>query len=577
MLTLHDRQILKARIQAHDAIERYKARFPCEFYKPHAGQEAFHRAPHIIRALWPGNGFGKTRAMGTELNWWATHSHPYQITPKWPIIGIWSCETFKQFEILRDQLQTECFGPERSASHPEGWKFNKNDKAYIWPDGGRLFLISGDGSWTHVQGINPDWVGFDEEPPRALWNEMKMRRRGRRKTRYCFAATATQGLTWMYHELYLEWVKFHSDRGVHEGDAHERQLHPRVWAYAKGGINDNPGADAGDRDWYASQTFTSDAERQVRLFGGFADFSGTPVFDAESLERMKPFLIDGEQGTLRLKEGINPDVVGRIYEWVPEGQTEAGRVTIFEHPRLSETRYVIGFDSAYGLRDGDFDYAVVLDRNTGMQVAEAQGHWGDSQWAEIVRALYWYYGVPLKHGAFICGERQVGLMTLRRLMDEMGVGFMFYDRDEAKRSRRRSDVVGHHRRAGDLVIPRLRRAIGPRDLHGRLAPSDVTIRSRELHRQCCKYQFRPRLASVAIDEAHDSQLEYGAPKGDHDDGVMALAYALMAAREVEKFEQAEAEYEEGTFGHQFRQQLVKVAPGYKPPTPTAAADPFARE
>jgi hypothetical protein len=47
---------------------------PSEFCEPHErGQVQFHAAPHIVRAMFPGNGFGKTRAAGTEANWWLTH------------------------------------------------------------------------------------------------------------------------------------------------------------------------------------------------------------------------------------------------------------------------------------------------------------------------------------------------------------------------------------------------------------------------------------------------------------------------------------------------------------------------
>jgi hypothetical protein len=49
------------------------ARRPSDFYRPHTGgQRQFHQAPHIVRCLFPGNGFGKTTAAGNEVNWWVT-------------------------------------------------------------------------------------------------------------------------------------------------------------------------------------------------------------------------------------------------------------------------------------------------------------------------------------------------------------------------------------------------------------------------------------------------------------------------------------------------------------------------
>jgi hypothetical protein len=525
-------------------LAELKERMPWLFWHPHeAGQLQFHRSPHIIRALFPGNGFGKTSAMGCEFAWWLFKRHPYFQIPKWPLITIWAAETYKQFELLRAQLESECLGPERSARHPLGWRFNKTDHVYTFGDGSKFFLISGDGSWTHIQGINPDLVGFDEEPPAKLWNEMKVRRRGVRKTRFCFAATATQGLTWMYEQLYLPWLKLHTDSGLTELEAMKAQKHPLIWCWPMGGIDDNPGADAGDRSYYKGLTFSSKAERRVRMFGGFGDFSGTPVFNYDALEMQRPHITAAQVGSLQPLLGDDGTPIEHKYQFIQDGPGERGALRIWAHPQLTRTNYVIGFDTSYGLETGDFDYAVVLDRTTGEQVAEAQGHWGDVGWAQQLEALYWYYGE-----AFICGERQVGLITLRRLYDEMGIGFMYYDRDEKKRHMRRSDLLGHHRRTGDLVIRKLRVALAPHDQHQRLMPSDIIIRSAELLRQLFKYQFASKKLTVNVEDARDAEVGMGAPTGDHDDGVMALVYANLALAEVEKFDPPAAVYPEGSYG-----------------------------
>jgi hypothetical protein len=53
---------------------------------------------------------------------------------------------------------------------------------------------------------------------------------------------------------------------------------------------------------------------------------------------------------------------------------------------------------------------------------------------------------------------------------------------------------------------------------------------------------------VALHEAHDTDLEYGAPAGDHDDLVLAAGYAQMALHEVAKFTPQELPYPEGSMG-----------------------------
>jgi hypothetical protein len=231
------------------------------------------------------------------------------------------------------------------------------------------------------------------------------------------------------------------------------------------------------------------------------------------------------------------------------GPMPRGRVSVYEPPKRGTAgdlmdRYVIGHDSAYGLTDGDFDAAVVLSRNTGRQVAEAEGRWGDVRWAEVLAGLYWYYGE-----AFLLGERQVGLPTMRRLYDEMGCTYQFFDRDDATPGRRHSDKLGHHRRKGDLVIPRLRSAIAPHDEQMRRLPPTVRFVSPELIRQLKVYQWRPRTSGVRLKDAHDEDLQCGAPEGDHDDLAMAAAYSVMALGEVARFpEPVKPKYAAGSAG-----------------------------
>lgn len=531
-----------ARIRTHQTRELLRESRPWLFYTPHPAQRLFHQAQHIYRLLFPGNGWGKTRAAGTEIAWWVYHCHPYQKTPLWPPIIIWCAETYKQFEILREQLQAECLGPERQARHPNGWRFNKSDKCYTWPDGARLFLVSGDSSWTHIQGVPVDLVEFDEEPPWPLFNELAQRRRGRRKTRYMMSATATQGLTWTYHRLYRPWLEWYSSRGLTLDQAIAIQNHPMTWLLERGGIDQNPGADAEDRAYYRMKSYASEAEKTVRLYGGFRDFAGYPVFDPAALGRMRDGLMDGETGRLvRRKErsGKRPPV----YAFVPDGPMERGRITIFRHPDPTR-RYVIGHDSAWGLDGKDYDYATVWDRTTGEQVAEAQGHWGDVHWADVLESLHYYYG-----GAFLCGEKQCGLPTMRRLYDERGIGYQYYDRDEASRVRRKSDTLGHFRRTGDLVISHARVAIAGRVTPGLPPTSEITIRSRELWRQASLYQWQAINSTKRYDEIEDSsRLTTGAPSGDHDDAVMSMVYSVLAMREVGRFEAERPVFEPGTAG-----------------------------
>jgi len=80
--------------------ERRRAR-PFEWYtpsaptpaKPWANQLGFHQAPHTMRFLVPGNGWGKTTAAAAECMAWGMHTNQWQRTPAcwapWRLCRTW--------------------------------------------------------------------------------------------------------------------------------------------------------------------------------------------------------------------------------------------------------------------------------------------------------------------------------------------------------------------------------------------------------------------------------------------------------------------------------------------------------
>jgi len=273
------------------------------------GQLQFHAAPHIIRLMAPGNGFGKTAAMAKEVDWWATADHPYQDLSRLARRKrqiVWTATKYQQFELLRPKLEP-WFTP--------GWRWVGSPQyVYRWGEMAEMFVITAETDWRNIQGIEPDLVMFDETPPAALWYEMQRRRRGGTETRFCMAATQTDGLTWMYHDVYLPWKRFHEKLGLSEEQAMERQLHrfpadelanvPGIWCWPKGSHRDNPTATAATWAWYLHSTTGSPAERAVRLYGGFRQFALSPVFDPAALEMLREMLRPGVNGAFHAKDDV---------------------------------------------------------------------------------------------------------------------------------------------------------------------------------------------------------------------------------------------------------------------------------
>jgi phage terminase large subunit-like protein len=542
-----ERMACRARIQAEAAA------FPDWSYVPsapspkcpYANQRGFHASTHIVRVMVPGNGWGKTTAMGAEANWWGLHEHPYQETPRWPVLMLWFAKLSDQFELVKERMREQIIG--------ESAQWRVSDGEFRWPDGSRLVLGLADDpqAWQKWQGVPVDCVFFDEQPPVGLWREMAMRRRAQRKTRFVFGATATGGASWMEDEFWKPWAEHHRAKGLTVEEGLWEQSHPDYWVWDRGGIADNPAADEGDVQWYSRRVWSSEAERKVRLHGGFGRFSGNPVFDHAGIDQQLGWLdnpadpaperrsvwIVGEDEMGRRWSVLEHDVE-KVREWpfaLEAGRDPSGRLDVWEEPEDGLV-YVIGGDCAYGLKDRDFDTAIVLAKGKGpiRQVAEACGHWGE-RFDRVVYALARYYS-----DAFVCLERQVGLPIMRRLYRDFGYRHLYYERDETKRGRDVLDSLGHPRTHDDFTMRNLRRAI---------ADGSLVMRSRETLEQMRSLEFySPKEDADKGSRVRDQELKIRLPGGGSPDLVMGTAYAWLAAGEVSKFEEKKPKYGPGTYG-----------------------------
>lgn len=121
-------------------------------------------------------------------------------------------------------------------------------------------------------------------------------------------------------------------------------------------------ATANMEPWQSSQEFPSDADEAFIL-------SGRPRFDIDALKTMQ-----GATPVRTLDLGVAPD--GKAL----------GHGVIWEMPR-ENGRYVLGVDTAEGLEKGDYSAAVVLDYQTGLDVAELHGHWEPEEFARHLATL----------------------------------------------------------------------------------------------------------------------------------------------------------------------------------------------
>lgn len=224
--------------------------------------------------------------------------------------------------------------------------------------------------------------------------------------------------------------------------------------------------------------------------------------------------------------------------------TRDGRVEVWETPRPHLT-YCLGADFAYGIEGRDYDAALIMVKGDGKprQVAELHGHWGE-RFDRVLYAAASYFG-----DAFIVGERQVGLPTLRRLWSEFGYRALYFERSEKNPTRPPADNLGHPKIYDDFTMRNLRRAV---------MDGEFEIRSTTLWDQMQKLQFYAKGEEAGVtDRARDEALRVKLPGGGSPDLVMALAYAWLSCREVVHYAPPKPKYEKGTLGDVLGHELLE--------------------
>lgn len=213
---------------------------------------------------------------------------------KAPTQVLWFCPQLRQFEVLKPMLEEKCF--------TKPFKFDGNDWRYDWPNRSSMWVIPHDRDWKNIQGVNPDAIMGDEQPPKSLWNELQARSFGDKETQFIIAATATEGISWMEPFFYKPWLDFHVKLGLDVDGAMAAQKHPRYWVWPKGGISDNPIIRPEEKRRFMELEWVGGAkERAVRTGGGFQLWLGDCLFSDESLTflRSRRYDLDKELGEVR--------------------------------------------------------------------------------------------------------------------------------------------------------------------------------------------------------------------------------------------------------------------------------------
>ena len=320
--------------------------------KVHKKQLAFHKCKKKNRWVFGGNRSGKTECGAVEVVYMARGIHPYRKNRK-NTFG-WVVSLSQQ--VQRDVAQAKILHYLNPAwivdvsmlsGKKESMTYGVIDQIRIRNVFGGISVIgfkSCDQGREKFQGSSLDYVWFDEEPPKDIYDECRMRVLDK-KGEIFGTMTPLKGLTYIYDEIYLNanqskevWCEF------------------MEWA-------DNPYLDQEEVE-NISQTLSSD-ELESRRYGRFRSGTGLvyPEFD-ENYHVIQPFCVPNEwQDIISIDPGLNNplsahwycvDYDGNVY--VVAEHYQAGKDVVFHSNRIKEICSKLGWK-----KDGKGRITALID------------------------------------------------------------------------------------------------------------------------------------------------------------------------------------------------------------------------
>lgn len=247
----------KQKLELYDALKAKRdmqTRKPSA-YQPNAGQTPVHQSKAKVRAVFSGNGSGKTAMTVQEILWAAEGYNPmlneYTQVPARVAVVLDRPEKVEQV-YLPELKKWRTFKPEQ---------FHKKGKPYYshitFDNGSEIIFLFHEMEPMAVESLEIDFAALDEPAPRHIY--VGLRRGGRKKhtqARYLLVGTPIAG-SWMRTDIYEPWT-----RG--ELPDHECFRFGTV-------VNETNLASGYIADF---SRILTEKEKQVRLEGAFHDLDG---------------------------------------------------------------------------------------------------------------------------------------------------------------------------------------------------------------------------------------------------------------------------------------------------------------
>ncbi len=287
---------LERRREGEKNITEYNKR------KKHRKQLAFHKCKKRNRWVFGGNRSGKTECGAVECLWILRGIHPYR-TNRRDAFG-WAVSLSTQ--VQRDVAQAKIlkYLPKNWISEitmlagrrdsPSGGVIDQIKIKNVFGGISTLGFKSCDQGREKFQGSSLDFVWFDEEPPRDVYEECLMRVMDRRGDIFG-TMTPLKGKTFIYNEIYLN-----------------RRNNPQIWHECMTWA-DNPYLSK--KEARLLESSLDGAALDARKYGRFSDGAGLvyPEFD-ESVHVIPPFAVPPEwQDAISIDPGLNNPLSAHWY------------------------------------------------------------------------------------------------------------------------------------------------------------------------------------------------------------------------------------------------------------------------
>lgn len=272
-----------------DYLSRYNAG-----KKKHKKQLAFHKCKKKNRWVFGGNRSGKTECGAVESVWLARGNHPYKKNRPDVFGWVVSLSTQVQRDVAQSKILrylnkswiVEVIMLQGRKDSLESGIIDQIKLRNVFGGISTIGFKSCDQGREKFQGSSLDFVWFDEEPPKDIYDECKMRVLDKRG--YIFGTmTPLKGLTFVYDEIYLN--KFNSKE---------------IWTIFMEWA-DNPYLSK--KEYKTLAESMSDETLESRRFGKFMQGEGLVYSEFDpSIHVIEPFKVPFEwQDNISIDPGLN--------------------------------------------------------------------------------------------------------------------------------------------------------------------------------------------------------------------------------------------------------------------------------